>query len=82
MGMKEITITLPDEMMEELDRISAHTGIPLDELIKRSIAEYIRRRGFEVEFDEVGFGMWADRAEMEDSTKWVRETREREWRRS
>lgn len=27
------------------------------------------------------FGMWADRPEMEDSTKWVRELREKEWSR-
>ena len=24
-------------------------------------------------------GMWRDRPEMRDSTRWVRETREREW---
>ncbi|MCC6155658.1 MAG: hypothetical protein IT367_17950 [Candidatus Hydrogenedentes bacterium] len=27
------------------------------------------------------FGMWADRPEMEDSAKWVRELREKEWSR-
>jgi metal-responsive CopG/Arc/MetJ family transcriptional regulator len=41
--MREITITLPDEMVEELNRISDHLGISPDELIKRTIAEYLRR---------------------------------------
>jgi hypothetical protein len=27
-------------------------------------------------------GMWQDRPDMEDSSAWVRETREREWSRS
>lgn len=27
------------------------------------------------------FGMWADRPEMQDSAKWVRELREKEWSR-
>lgn len=33
-----------------------------------------------VELTEEGFiGMWRDREDMEDSTAWVRYTREREW---
>jgi len=30
--------------------------------------------------DEPFIGMWKDRADMRDSTKWVREIRKREWR--
>jgi len=29
--------------------------------------------------DEPFFGMWKDRDDMRDSTKWVRELRQREW---
>ena len=30
--------------------------------------------------DEPFIGMWKDRADMRDSTQWVRELRKREWR--
>ncbi len=29
--------------------------------------------------DEPFFGMWKDREDMRDSTKWMRELRQREW---
>jgi hypothetical protein len=29
--------------------------------------------------DEPFIGMWSDRADMEDSTQWVRDVRKREW---
>ena len=32
--------------------------------------------------DEPFFGMWKDRGDMRDSTKWVRELRQHEWGRS
>jgi len=33
----------------------------------------------EEEFEPVGFGMWKDRSEMGNSSKWVAELREKEW---
>jgi len=35
----------------------------------------------EEEFEPVGFGMWKDRSEMGNSSKWVAELREKEWSR-
>ena len=35
----------------------------------------------EEEFEPVGFGMWEDRSEMGNSSKWVAELREKEWNR-
>ena len=29
---------------------------------------------------DLAFGLWADRGDMRDSTKWVRQLRKREWR--
>jgi len=33
----------------------------------------------EEELELVGFGMWKDRTEMSNSSKWVQELRKREW---
>jgi hypothetical protein len=32
-------------------------------------------------FEPIGFGMWADRPEMQDAAKWVTDLWEREWTR-
>jgi hypothetical protein len=32
-------------------------------------------------FEPIGFGMWANREEIKDATKWVHELRGREWER-
>jgi hypothetical protein len=32
--------------------------------------------------DRSVFGLWKDRADLEDSRRWVRELREKKWRRS
>jgi hypothetical protein len=53
----------------------------MEELLKRSIAAYLPQAQAEITFEPIGFGMWADRPEMQDAAKWVNDLREREWRR-
>lgn len=57
-------------------------SIPEKEIVKRGVETYIQRlAGMEEELELVGFGMWKDRSEMSNSSKWVAELREKEWNR-
>jgi hypothetical protein len=82
-GMRMKTITLPDEIVEELEQLSIRFGISPTDIVKRGISEYLRHPDSEDEkkLNPIGFGMWADRSDMEDSTQWVSKIREREWKR-
>jgi hypothetical protein len=83
-GFRMKTIILPDEIVEELEQLSIRLGISPTEIVKRGISEYLRHPDSENErnFKPIGFGMWADRSDMEDSTQWVNKIREQEWKRS
>ena len=48
---------------------------------KRSVAAYLPQVKAELTFEPIGFGMWADRPEMQDAARWVADLREREWTR-
>ena len=78
------TITLPDEIIRELERLSARFGVSPEEIIKRGINEYLKESEVQIksEFEAIGFGMWARRNDLEDSAQWVRKLREQEWNRS
>ena len=48
-------------------------------MVKRGVETYIHRlAGIEEELELVWFGMWKDRSEMGNSSKWVAELREKE----
>jgi len=79
--MKELRTTVSDEEFAELEQLAQALGITLEELLKRSLAAYLPQAQAELTFEPIGFGMWADRPEMQDAAKWVAEFREREWRR-
>ena len=80
----EMTIVLPAKIIEELKQVSTHLDILPEELIKRSITEYLQKLKSKTnpEFEAIGFGMWAGRTDMEDSVQWVHKLREQEWNRS
>lgn len=79
--MKEVRIVLSDEEFSALEQAAKVLGIPAEEILKRSLAEYLEKVRAEPAFDPVGFGMWAHRFEMQDAAKWVEELRHREWHR-
>ncbi len=79
--MKELHATVSDEEFVELEHLAQALGITLEELLKRSLAAYLPQVKAELTFEPIGFGMWADRPEMQDAAKWVADLREREWRR-
>ena len=79
--MKELRATVSDEEFADLEQLAQALGITLEELLKRSLAAYLPQAKAELTFEPIGFGMWADRPEMQDAAKWVAELREREWRR-
>jgi Ribbon-helix-helix protein, copG family len=79
--MKELRIEVSDEEFADLEHLARALGVSVEELLKRSIAAYLPQAQAEFTFEPIGFGMWADRPEMQDAAKWVNDLREREWRR-
>jgi hypothetical protein len=43
--------------------------VPVEELLKRSVAAYLLQVQAELTFEPIGFGMWADRPEMQDAAQ-------------
>jgi len=72
------TITLSDDIVKELEQLSARFGISPEEIIRRGIGEYLRESVAQPQdgFEAIGFGMWAGRDDMEDSAQWVHKLRE------
>jgi hypothetical protein len=68
--MKELRITVSDEEGAELEHLTQALGVTLEELLKRSVAAYLPQVKAELTFEPIGFGMWADRPEMQDAPKW------------
>jgi hypothetical protein len=79
--MKELRAVVSDDEFATLEHLAQELGVPLEELVRRSLAAYIVQAEAEPAFEPIGFGMWADHAEMQDAAKWVAELRHREWTR-
>lgn len=79
--MRELRVVVSDEEFAALEQVAQAQGVPLEELLKRSLAAYVAQVQAEPAFEPVGFGMWADRPEMQDAATWVADLREREWTR-
>jgi len=80
--MEGISDLLPEETVKKLKTVSKRLSVPEREIVRRSVETYIQRlEVMEEEFEPVGFGMWEDRSEMGNSSKWVAELREKEWSR-
>ena len=83
--MKELHATVSDEEFAELEHLAQALGLSLEELLQRSLAAYVAQAqaasAAEPAFEPIGFGMWADRPEMQDAAKWVADLRERAWTR-
>ena len=77
--MKELRVVVSDEEFAELEHRAQVLGVPLEELLKQSLAAYLAQVAAEPAFEPIGFGMWANRPEMQDAAKWVAELRHREW---
>jgi Ribbon-helix-helix protein, copG family len=79
--MKELRAVISDEEFAALEHLAQELGVSLEDLMKRSLAAYIAQAKAEPIFEPIGFGMWADRPEMQDAAKWVAELRHWEWTR-
>jgi hypothetical protein len=79
--MKELRIMASDEEGAELEHLAQALGVTLEELLKRSVAASLPQVNAGLTFEPIGFGMWADRPEMQDAVKWVADLRERQWKR-
>ena len=77
--MKELRAVISDEEFATLEHLAQDLGVSLEELVRRSLTAYLAQAKAEPAFEPIGFGMWADRPEMEDPANWVAELRHREW---
>ena len=77
--MKELKAIVSDEEFHELEQIAKAQGMPEEEIVRRSVVEYLAKVKAEPKFEPIGFGMWAHRPEMQDASAWVRELRRQEW---
>jgi hypothetical protein len=79
--MKELRAVISDEEFATLEHLAQDLGVSLEELVRRSLTAYVAQAKAEPTFEPIGFGMWADRPEMQDAANWVAELRHREWAR-
>jgi hypothetical protein len=79
--MKGLHATVSDEEFAELEHLAQVLGVPLAELLLRSVTAYLTQVKAERAVAPLGFGMWADRPAMQDAATWVADLRERAWRR-
>ena len=79
--MKDLRAVVSDEEFGTIEHLAQELGVSLEGLMKRSLAAYIAQIKAEPTFEPIGFGMWADRPEMQDAAKWVAKLRHREWTR-
>jgi hypothetical protein len=79
--MKELRAVVSDEEFATLEHLAQEPGVAMEELVMRSLATYVAQAKPGPAFEPIGFGMWADRREMQDAAKWVAEMRHREWTR-
>jgi hypothetical protein len=77
--MKELKTMVPDEEFHELAQVAKAQGMPVEDILRRSVAEYLAKVRAELAFEPIGFGMWAHRHEMQDASAWVHELRSQEW---
>jgi hypothetical protein len=79
--MQELHATVSDAAFAELEHLAQVLGVPLEELLLRSVAAYLTQVKAERAVEPLGFGMWADRPEMQDAATWGADLRERAWTR-
>lgn len=79
--MKELKVVVSDEELAALEQAAQALGVPLEVLVQRGLAAYVAQPKAELAFEPIGFGMWADRPEMQDAAQWVADLRKRAWTR-
>lgn len=76
--MERISEVLPGEDVQKLKSVPKRLPLQEGGIVRRSVEAYIQKlAGMEEKFESVGFGMWKDRSEMGNSSKWVEELRKR-----
>jgi hypothetical protein len=71
-----------EEILRELASLPPEGQEKAAEFIASLREYYARQNSGHSQFDSSNsgfFGIWRDRAEMQDSSKWLRQLREREW---
>jgi predicted transcriptional regulator len=67
--MNELRVEVSDEVFTALEHLAQALGVSVEDLLNRSIAAYLPQAQAELTFEPIGFGMWADRPEMQDAAK-------------
>ena len=55
--MKQLQATVSDEEFQDLVRVAQALGVSMEEILHRSIAEYLQKSRTERGFEPIGFGM-------------------------
>lgn len=74
------------EIAQEIDSLPPEAQKEIEDFIAFLKTRYkpaVKKRVKKINLEQEPFvGMWKDRDDMQDSVKWVRELRQREWTRS
>lgn len=62
----ELKVVVSDEAWATLEHVAQAQGVPLETLVQRDLAAYASQLKAELAFEPIGFGMWADRPEMQE----------------
>lgn len=77
--MKELKTTVSDKEFHKLEKIAKAQGLPVGEMVHQSVVAYLAQVRAETAFESIGYGMWAQRPEMQDAAAWVHDLRRPEW---
>jgi hypothetical protein len=67
--MKELRVVVSDKEFATLEHHAQALGMSLEELLRQSLTAYLAPVTAESAFEPIGFGMWANRPEMQDAAK-------------
>ncbi len=59
--MKELKTVVSDEAFHDLEQVAEGLGVPIEEILRRSVTAYLAEIRSEAALEPIGFGMWADR---------------------
>ena len=79
--MKTLKVKVSDALMAKLEKLGQELDLPADELLARLAEERLAAQDLNEarDFEPIGFGLWRDRADMDDPPAWVRRLRKSAW---
>ena len=73
-----MNVQLIDSLVQIISSLTTEERINLEQKLNKRTTRTEEISQLNIQ-DEPFVGMWQDREDMDDSTKWVRQTRQKEW---